>query len=73
MYRLMLFENKVQRRIFGPKRGEVAGRRRKLRNEDHDNLYSPLNTFRMIQLRKLYCEGHVFRIEKRRSTCKTSV
>lgn len=56
-HRLMLFENKVQRRIFGFKRGEVAGRRRKLRNEDRNNLLYPLNTIRMIQSRKMCCGG----------------
>jgi hypothetical protein len=36
----ILFENRVLRRIFGPKRGEVTGDWRKLHNEELHNLYS---------------------------------
>jgi hypothetical protein len=39
----MVFENRVLRRIFGPKRGEATGDWRKLHNEDLQNLYSSLN------------------------------
>jgi hypothetical protein len=38
-HRLRVFENRLQRRIFGPKRGEVTGDWRKLRNEEPHNLY----------------------------------
>jgi hypothetical protein len=38
--RLRVFENKVLRRIFGPKRGEVTGEWRKLHNEELHDLYS---------------------------------
>jgi len=38
--RLRMFENRVLRRIFGPKREEVAGEWRKLYNEELDDLYS---------------------------------
>jgi hypothetical protein len=37
--RLTVFENRVLRRIFGPKGGEVTGERRKLHNEEFDDLY----------------------------------
>jgi hypothetical protein len=39
-YRLRVFENRVLRRIFGPKRDEVTGDWRKLHNEELHNLYS---------------------------------
>jgi hypothetical protein len=37
--RLRVFENRVLRRLFGPKRDEVTGELRKLHNEEHNNLY----------------------------------
>jgi hypothetical protein len=40
-HRLRVFKNRVLRRIFGPKRDEVAGEWRKLHNEKLHNLYSP--------------------------------
>jgi hypothetical protein len=42
---LRLFENRVLRRIFWPKRDEVTGERRKLHNEEHKYLYSIPNIF----------------------------
>jgi hypothetical protein len=44
--RLRVFENGVLRRIFGPKRGEVSGKWRKLHNEELNDLYCPLYIFR---------------------------
>jgi hypothetical protein len=44
-----MFENKVLRRIFGPKRDEVTGRRRKLHNEEIRDLYSSLSIIRIIK------------------------
>jgi hypothetical protein len=38
-HRLRVFENRVLRRIFGPKREEVTGEWRRLRNEELNNLY----------------------------------
>jgi hypothetical protein len=48
-HRLRVFENRVLRRIFGPKRDHVTGDWRKLHNEDLHNLYSPPNIIRMIK------------------------
>jgi hypothetical protein len=39
-FRLRVFENRVLRRVFGPKRDEVTMERRKLRNEELSDLYS---------------------------------
>jgi hypothetical protein len=52
-HRLGVFENRVLRRIFGPKRDEVIGDRRKLRNEKLHNLYSSPNIIRMVKLWKM--------------------
>jgi hypothetical protein len=46
-HRLRVFENKVLRRIFGPKRDEVTGDWRKLHNEELHNLYSSPNIISM--------------------------
>jgi hypothetical protein len=51
-HRLRVFENRVLRRIFGPKRNEVTGEWRKLNNEELHNLYSSPN-IRQIKLRRM--------------------
>jgi hypothetical protein len=48
-HRLRVFENRVLRRIFGPKRDEVTGGWRKLHNEELHNLYSSPRIIRMIK------------------------
>jgi hypothetical protein len=50
-HRLRVFENRVLRRIFGPKRDEVTGDWRKLHNEDLHRLYSSPSIIRMIKSR----------------------
>jgi hypothetical protein len=52
-HRLRVFENRVLRRIFGPKRDEVMGGWRKLHNEKLHNLYSSPSIIRMIMLRRM--------------------
>jgi hypothetical protein len=56
---LRVFENKVLRRIFGPKRDEVTGEWRRLHNEELCALYSSPNAIQMIKSRRLRCTGHV--------------
>jgi hypothetical protein len=51
--RLRVFENRVLRRIFGPKRDELVGGWRKLHNEDLHNLYPSPNIIRVIKSRKM--------------------
>jgi len=46
---LRVFENRVLRRVFGPKRDEVTGEWRKLHNEELNNLYSSPNIVRVIK------------------------
>ena len=51
--RLRVFENKVLRRIYGPKRGEVTGKWGKLHNEELNNLYSSPNIVGVIKSRRM--------------------
>jgi hypothetical protein len=52
-----VFENRVLRRIFGPKRDEVTGGWRKLRNEELHNLYSLPSLIRIIKQRSARGQG----------------
>ena len=60
-----MFENRVLRRIFGPKRDEIRGEWRKLRNEKLNDLNCSPNIVRMIKLRRMRREGHAARKERR--------
>jgi hypothetical protein len=53
--RLQVFENRVLRAIFGPKRDEVIGDWRKLHNEKLHNLYSSPSIIRVIKSRRMRC------------------
>jgi len=64
--RLRVFENGVLRRIFGPKRDEITGEWRKLRNEELNYLYSSPNIFQVIKKRRMSWEEHVARMRERR-------
>jgi hypothetical protein len=59
-------------RIFGPKRDEMTGGRRKLHNEEHENLYSSPSTIKMINLRMRWA-GHVTRMGEKRNTYRILV
>jgi hypothetical protein len=52
-HRLRVFENRVLRRIFGPKRDEVTGDWRTLHNEELHKLYTSPNVIRMIKSRRI--------------------
>jgi hypothetical protein len=52
-----MFENKVLRRIFGPKRDEVTGGCRKLHNEELGDLYSSASIIRIIKSRRMRWAG----------------
>ena len=72
-HRLRLFENRVLRRIFGPKRDGVTEELRKLHNEDLNDLYSSPNIVRVIKSRRLRWAGHVTRMEEGRGVHKVLV
>jgi hypothetical protein len=57
-----VFENRVLRRIFGPKRDEVTGECRKLHNRELHNLYSSPDIIRQIKSRRMTWAGHVARM-----------
>jgi hypothetical protein len=59
---LRVFENRVLRRIFGPKRDEVTGERRELHNEELRDLYSSPSIIRIIKSRRTRSAGHVARM-----------
>jgi len=60
--RLRVFENRVLRRIFGPKRDEVTGEWRKLHNEELNDLYCSPNIVRVIKSRRMRWAGNVARM-----------
>ena len=60
--KLRVFENKVLRRIFGPRRDELTGDWRRLHNEELNYLYSSSNIVRVIKLRRMRWAGHVARM-----------
>jgi hypothetical protein len=64
-HRLRLFENRVLRRIFGPKRDEVTREWRKLHNEELRDLYSSPSIIRIIKSRRMRWAGHVARMGER--------
>ena len=57
--RLRVSENRVLRRMLGLRRDEVAGKWRKLHNEELNDLYSSSNIVRVIKSRKMRWAGHV--------------
>ena len=57
-----MFENRVLRTVFGPKRDEVTGEWRKLHNEELSDLYSLLNIVRVGKSRRMRWAGHVTRM-----------
>jgi hypothetical protein len=65
--RLRVFENRILRRIFGPKRDEVRGEWRKLHNEELHILYSSPNIIRQIKSKSLRWAGQVARMGEERN------
>jgi hypothetical protein len=62
-----VLENRVLRRLFGPKRGGVTRGWRKLHNEELHNLYSSPSIIRIIKSRRMWWAGHVTRMGEKRN------
>jgi hypothetical protein len=72
-HRLRVFENRVLRRIFGPKRDEVTGEWRKLHDEELRDLYSSPSIIRIIKSRSVRWAGHVARMGETRNAYRLLV
>jgi len=70
---LRVVENRVLRRIFGPKRDEVTGKWRKLYDAELNDLYSLSNIVRVIKSRRMRRAGHVARTGERRGIYRALV
>jgi len=71
--RLRVFENRVLRRVFGPKRDELTGDWRKLHNEELRDLYSLPNIVRVVKSRTVRWAGHVVRMGEGRGVHRVLV
>jgi hypothetical protein len=72
-HKLRVYENRVLRRIFEPKRGGVTGGWRKLNNEELHNLYSSPSIIRIIKLRRMRWAGHLARMGEMRNVYRLLV
>ena len=68
-----MFENRVLRRVFGPKRGAVTGEWRKLHNEEHSDLYTLPNIVWVVKSRRMRWVGHVARVGEGRGVHRVLV
>jgi hypothetical protein len=72
-HRLRVFEKRVLRRIYGPKRDEVMGEGRKLHNGELHNLYSSPDIIRQVKSRGMRWAGHVAHMGEGRNVCRVLV
>jgi hypothetical protein len=68
-----VFQNRVLRNIFGPKRDEVTGEWRKLRNEELHDLYSLSSIIGIMKSRRMRWAGHVTRMGEKRNAYRSLV
>jgi hypothetical protein len=71
--RLRVFENRVLRRVFGPRRDEMTGEWRELHNEELNDLYSLPNIVRVVKSRRMRRAGHVVRMGEERGVHRVLV
>jgi hypothetical protein len=71
--RLRVFENRVLRRMFGPKRDEATGEWRRLHNEELNDLHSSPHIIRVIKSRRMRWAGHVARMGEKRGAYRILV
>jgi len=70
---MRVFEKRVLRRAFGPKRDEVTGEWKKLNNEELRDLYSLPNIVRVVKSRRMRWVGHVTRVGEGRGVHRVLV
>jgi hypothetical protein len=68
-----VFENRVLRRIFGPKRNEMTGELRKLHNKELHDLYSSPSIIRIMKSRMMRWAGHVAQVGEKRDAYRLYV
>jgi hypothetical protein len=68
-----MFENRVLRMIFGPKRDEVTGEWRKLHNEELHDLHSSPSIIRIMKSWRMRRAGHVARMTEKRNAYRLFV
>jgi hypothetical protein len=68
-----VFENRVLRRIFGPKKDEVMGEWRKLRNKELHDVYSSPSKIRLIKSRRIRWTSHVAQMGEKRNVYRLLV
>jgi len=71
--RLRVFENRVLRKVFGPKRDDVTGEWRKLHNVELNDLYSLPSIVRVVKSRRMRWAGHVARMGEDRGVHRVLV
>ena len=65
-YKLRVFENRVLRKMFGPRRDKETDERRRLHNEELYALYTSINIIRVMISRRMEWARHVTPMEERR-------
>jgi len=70
---LRVFENRVLRKVFGPKRDEVTGEWTKLNNEELNDLYSLPNIVRVVKSKRMRWAGHIARMGEDRGVHRALV
>ena len=71
--KLKVYENMVLRRIFGPRRDEITGERRRLHKEELNDLYSSPNIVRVLKSRRIRWAGYVARMGEERGLYRVLV
>jgi hypothetical protein len=72
-HRLRVFENRVLRRIFGPKRDKITGEWRRLHNKELNDLYSSPTIIRVMESRRMRWAGHIARMGEGRGAYRILV